>query len=299
VKAPPGGPGLAWLLAIALLAAVYFAALARNPAPADVAVSDPSSERFESERLAAARAPKAFFLGTSLTACAVPFDDEWPALPERFASDFHVLRFTRSNGEQEDFPALLRKIRASDARLVLVEAEMMLRQRIPQPKVSFLHQLALDFRRPIRQSLSGLLPVSGRAALAGPPAAPSPGCPYGESNAEEFARQIASQRLLRDRPWMPEWLAFIREMKRSGRKVVLVSLGRSAVVQRSIDPRFVQRFKDMLDSSAREQQLELWIYDARLLPDSHFSDGVHLSRLGRADFSRWLAQRLAAEDAGK
>jgi hypothetical protein len=127
----------------------------------------------------------------------------------------------------------------------------------------------------------------------------SPGCPPARIEAEAFERQVHSDRLLRTRPWAPEWLDFIRGMRADGHRVVLVSLGRSARLQRQVDPDFVRRFHAQLQAEARQHRLEVWTFDAQKLPDADFGDGVHMSASGRAAFERWLAQQLAAEHAGQ
>lgn len=160
-----------------------------------------------------------------------------------------------------------------------------------------MHTLLARFRAPIRLWLGTRFP--GFVAKFAPDAPiASLGCPERAYTDEAFRKTLASPRRLRSGPWPSEWLAFIDEARRSGKKIVLVSIGRSAALERQIDPDYVRGFDRNLQEAVEKFGFELWVFDAQGLPDRDYSDGAHMNAAGRAAFSPWLARQLAAAHAG-
>lgn len=289
------GPGAAWLLALALVAALHLGALLLHDPLTRVANPDRAAAEFDADRLARASAAPVIFLGTSLTACALPFEDEWPA-PHKVGAP-PVLRLTRNDGVQEDFQPILDAVAHSTARVVLVEAEMLLRDRAQgrerkNARKSWLHQAASRYRQPIVSAFRKW--TLGAKSEAGADPGDSPGCPTTKPTLDQV---IALRRALRSEAWQPEWARFLAQADERGQKVILVSLGRSASLQRSLDRRYLAEYERELQAAVAARQLEHWVFDATAMPDSYFSDGAHMNPRGREVFTRWLTARLASENA--
>lgn len=276
---------VAWILGIGLLLAALIALRALQP--------DPARMEFVPTRLYQDAPGLVVFMGTSLTGCALPYDDQFHATGMTDGTIPHLVRVTRNNGIPEEFLAILPGIEASKSRLVLVEAEMLLRIRATPaaPLQGLVQRVHSRLRAVAIESFSQALGVRSTWSQD------DHAFPCGDSApAAEWAAVARDQRDVRSAPLPAEWTAFLRGARARGQRVVLVSMGRSASLQRRLDPAYVARFQRRLHELATQTDAQLWVFDAQSLPPGDFFDGAHLNSRGRSRFTTWLAGRLAMAD---
>jgi hypothetical protein len=261
----------AWLVGLLVIAGTYVAARVCGP--------DPESIRFNLPRLTEAPAGSSVMIGSSLTACALPIENSpgMEAAPP-------IYRISQGNGVQEDYEPVLNPVLASKANIVLLEAEMLLRDREPR---TLAYRTAFAYRDPVSlwlRQMAGRRIVNANYANAE--------CSTGVATPETMEHLGSAPHLARTQPWSPAMIGFIRRAKADGKRVVLVSIGRSTVLSEQLDPTYLRSFESNLDKASRELGVEVWRFPTANLPLDHYSDGGHLNGAGRSVFVPWLQQQL-------
>jgi hypothetical protein len=279
------GPVISWIIAGVLVVAPYV--LGARLAP------DTQGELLALNRI---HDGSVVFIGSSLTRCAVPYDARFAALAAAQSVRLDFVRITLPSATQEDFSDVIDRIGVSGAGLVLVEAEMLLQQPDRRLQRLGISGLAYAYMSQVR-ALWVELGLKGSAKS--------------ENTGDRECKLLDTSASPRDLDRLAEsphavrgdrWLAPFRAMRASGRihgtKVVIVSLGRSAGLEARLAPAFRAAFAAALRNIQGENKIDVWVFPSQRLPDADYSDGGHLNARGRAEFTRWLIQRLADANAG-
>jgi lysophospholipase L1-like esterase len=89
------------------------------------------------------------------------------------------------------------------------------------------------------------------------------------------------------------YLQYLRALQAAGTQVVLLQLPRSAAAEAAFPVRLKQQWQRALEQISAAEKFQLW--QPPRPPEDEYCDQGHLTQDGRARFSRWLAQQLAAE----
>lgn len=282
------GPAMAWLVAVAV--AMAPAAAARWMAP------DLNGRALGVERLQTLRPGAVVFIGSSLTECAVPFDGQFSALAAAQGAHFDFVRMTVPNATQEDFSDVLDRIVHSRAGTVLIEAHLLFRQPHPWQRRRDVTHWAHDYMAEVRALRVAL-------GLAGPAPSQNAGevdCGGLHKSATEadIDRAVGYWRVFRTDPWLPAFRRLVEAGGVPGKRIVVVSIGRSRGLETKVDPDYLRQVASALQRLRTRDKVEVWTFPTDRVPDDYYSDGGHLMVKGRRIFSHWLAGRLAGRHGG-
>jgi len=234
-------------------------------------------------------------LGSSKVFYAVDYDG---IFAQRLANEERPVAFRRltwSEARAADMEAVLQRVVGHPPDWLLVESDLLL----------FDHSARFPIRdhlRPLEMRLNSLFtPASAQETLK-TNLEQNDGQDSFPTEKECIARQAPDMRLVyamhvvtwkastaRQRERYLKWLRVLRDR---GTKVVLLGIPRAPWAQAVFPARLTAANQAVLKSLVNDEGFELW--QSRPLVAAAFCDEAHMSAVGRAQFSSWLAQRLVS-----
>jgi hypothetical protein len=276
---------IAWIIAAIFVAVPYLVGVRLAP--------DTVSGLLALDRI---RDGSVLFIGSSLTRCAIPYDAAFATLADAQGLHLDLVRITLPTATQEDFADAIDRIGTTRASLVLIEAEMLLRQPDSRLRRTGIAGMAYSYMAQVRA-------LWVRLGLRGTEKSENTGnreCKLLDRSASlqdvEYVATLPHE--VRSDPWLPPFRSILESGRLHGKKVVVVSLGRSAGLEAKLDPGYREAFRSALRKIRDEKRIEVWVFPSERLSDADYSDGGHLNAQGRIVFTHWLIQQLAADRAG-
>jgi len=246
------------------------------------------------DRNAAAKL-KVIALGSSKVFYAVDYDDIFARRLATEARPVVFRRLTWSEAKPADMESVLQRIVRHPPDWLLVESDLLL----------FDHSARFPIRdhlRPLEVHLNSLFtPTAGEEELRSN-LAQNDGRDSFPTEQECLARQSPDMRLvyaMHVATWKTStaaqrerYLKWLRVLRAQGTKIVLLGIPRAPWAQAVFPARLTADNRAVLHSLVNEEGFELW--QSQPMMAEAFCDEGHMSALGRAQFSDWLAQRLAS-----
>lgn len=292
-----GPPWSVWLIAGAILAAVAAGAAA------SLDHADRLFVRFNRERVeaVAARAaqtpdiPVVVALGASRLRHATHDEAEMAGLAAaRGQPGLHFLRIVHNSGAFADFEPLLDDLLALRPALVLLEIDLLFKERRTLP---FLH---IHLRDLMDVALRGH-PLRGERdewdQQYGKPCdrRDEAGWDHDPGRLDRFERNVGREmRFDAGLPAYDRVRRFVERARAAGTRVVILHLRSRPVWEARLHGPGHDYRPDALARVAQDPAMVLWRYPAALQEAGRYCDYVHLTPEGRDAYSAWLADRIAA-----
>jgi hypothetical protein len=234
-------------------------------------------------------------LGSSKVLYAVDYDEIFARrLPKQTRPVvFHRLTWLGAN--VTDMEPVLQRVASNPPAWLLVESDLLL----------FDHSARFPIRdhlRPLEERLNSLFTQGSAEEELRKNLAQNDGRDTFPAAEECLASQSPDMRLVyagHVAVWKPStadqrerYLRWLRLLRDRGTKIVLLGIPRAPWAQAVFPARLSANSQAVLKSLVEEEGFDLW--QPRPLPAGAFCDEAHMTALGRAQFSDWLAERLAS-----
>lgn len=292
-----GPPWTVWLVAGAILA-VLAAGTAISLHHSDRLFVRYNRERVEAVAAKAAEAPGVpvvVALGASRLRHATHDEAAMAGLAaSRGLPGLHFLRIVHNSGEFADFEPLLEEVLALRPALVLLEIDLLFKERRALP---FHHIHLRDLMDVAMRGRS--LPGEGeqREQQYGKPCdrRDEAGWDHDPGRLDRFARNVGREmRFDADLPAYGRVRRFVERAAAAGVRVAILHLRSRPVWEARLHGPGHDYRPDALARVAQDPAMALWRYPAALQDGARYCDYVHLTAEGRDAYSAWLAERMAA-----
>lgn len=283
-----GPPLTVWMVAGAILAVLAAASVV------GFHLSERSFVQFNRARIAATdrNATIVVALGASRLRHATLDEAEMAALgAERGIPALHLLRIVHNSGQFADFEPFLDDLLALRPTLVLLEIDLLFKERRTLPFYHYYLRDTLDVvarGRPYDRDEADHQygkPCSRRH---------EPGWDHDPARLDRFEANVTREMLFAaDSPAYGRARRFIERAKAQGTRVAIIQLrSRSNWEARLYGPGHDYR-PDALARVERDPAMTLWRFPSSLQSDARYCDYVHLTEEGRDAYSAWLLDRIA------
>ncbi len=245
--------------------------------------------------------PRVVALGASKLFFATDYDER--LVDGRYGVSPDALVFNRLtwlDARYADIEPALRQLQLHPPRMLLFETDLLLLDREARVPVR-------DNIRRVLNLLPAPAPASGSAAAddnaddnnveqnRGHDVFKSPEYCLRSKGAEMVQRyaSLAATWHINSAARQAAYLQYLRALQAAGTQVVLLQLPRSAAAEAVLPVRLKQQWQRALEQISAAEKFQLW--QPPRPPEDEYCDQGHLTQDGRARFSRWLAQQLAAE----
>jgi hypothetical protein len=236
---------------------------------------------------------KIIALGSSKVFYAVDYDDIFAQRLTMQTRPVVFRRLTWSEAKPADMESVLQRIVRHPPDWLLVESDLLL----------FDHSARFPIRdhlRPLEVHLNSLFTRTAGEEELRTNLAQNDGRDSFPTGQECLARQSPDMRLVyavHVATWKTStaaqrerYLRWLRVLHDRGTRIVLLGIPRAPWAQAVFPARLTAENRAVLNSLVNEEGFELW--QSQPLVAGAFCDEAHMSALGRAQFSDWLAQRL-------
>ncbi len=294
MKRHRGPPLTVWMLAVAILALLIAASVI------GFHLSERPFIHYNRARIAAvaeqaARDPNATIvvaLGASRLRHATLDEADMAALgAERGIPNLRLLRIVHNSGQFGDFAPFLDDLLALRPRLVLLEIDLLFKERRTLPFYHYYLRDTLDVvarGRPYHRD-------EGEHQFGKPCVRrDEPAWDQDRARLDRFAANVTREmRFAADSPAYDRARRFIERAKAQGTQVAVIQLrSRSNWETRQHGPGRDYR-PDALARVEQDPAMALWRFPASLQSDARYCDYVHLTEEGRDAYSAWLIDRIA------
>lgn len=285
----PAPPLWTWPVAIVLAAAALLAAqLASSRALAQHETARMNLARVQAHR-------SVVVLGNSKIRCGVLFDPQMSAALAQRGAPAPVVRISAPAAEIEDFDLAFDALQRTPPRLLLVESDY-----VALEPAFYRHSGEAehpDWRKQVRMGLKLARKPDPRAygTVGDFNANPAP-CSLHDAkprSPQAYASDLQGRRTSTafERRRL---LARLRRLQAAGTQVVLLETPRSPAYATAFPSAVAQAIPGILRRSAAENHLGLFVEPPNLAAGD-FLDAAHLNADGRALYSAWLADQIAAQ----
>lgn len=252
--------------------------------------SDNAEERLKDfgpsglERLSAGKTddgqPTVIVIGTSLTHCALYFDEEMEkfAVQNGFGGP-RFITFTRDGASLDDFIPLLDLIRKAKPEYLFLESNLF--------GIEFSFQKDYTVNR-LHHYLRRMLITKEKW-----------GCRQQHQTTAEFAmyRHFTRNAGLRTFSLPREYEIAFEDLRRGGTQIVLLDMPRSAKAVSAYPAGFFVDMRRLFSRYQHTYGLRLW--DSPYYPDTdRYADFAHLNEKGRNAYSLWFLRKFSRSSAG-
>jgi len=289
-----GPPLTVWMVAGAILAALAAASVA------GFHLSEQSFVRYNRDRIAAvaeqvAKNPDAMVvvaLGASRLRHAILDEAEMAALgAQRGIPALHTLRIVHNSGQFADFDPFLDDLLALRPKLVLLEIDLLFKERRSLPFFHYYLRDTLDvvargwpYQRDEAEHQYGK-PCSRRFEA---------GWDHDPARLDRFEANVTREMLFQaDSPAYDHVRRFIERAEAQGTRVATIHLRSRPIWEARLHGPGHDYRPDALARVERDPAMALWRFPAFLQTEAHYCDYVHLTEEGREAYSAWLLDRIA------